>query len=182
MDKVPTQMEELIDVLDGNGNKTGEIKPKSTVKKEGDFHKAISVCIINEQKEILMQKRSGKKKAYPNLWSIFVKGHVIAGETSLDACKREVFEELGISIEINELQYLYTIKEETKVNEEYIENIFFDTFLLIKNIEIEKIKMQSEEVEDVKWMFYKKVEKLITERGDMVPNQKDYEKIFQFIK
>lgn len=54
--------EELIDVLDENGNKTGQIKTKSQIKKEGNFHRAISVCIINSNKEILMQKRSNTKR------------------------------------------------------------------------------------------------------------------------
>ena len=172
-------MEELIDVLDSNGNKTGIIKPKSEIKKNGDFHRAISVCIVNDKQEVLMQRRSKNKKCYPNLWSIFVKGHIMAGESAIDACKREIYEELGVIVDEEELEYLYTIKEEKFVDKNYIEKIFFDTFLLIKNIEIEKIKVQKEEVEEIKYMHYEEIKKCIL-NGDssLVPNKSDYERIF----
>lgn len=81
-------MEELIDVLDLFGIKTGIVKEKSQIKKDGNYHRAIAVLIINEKNEILMQKRSSNKKVYPNLWSIFVKGHVRSNESVLEASKR----------------------------------------------------------------------------------------------
>lgn len=170
-------MEELIEVLDSNGNKTGIIKKKSEIKRDGDFHRAISVCIINNQNEILMQQRSSNKKVFPNLWSIFVKGHVASGENSLESAKREILEELGIEIDTSELEYLYTIKEHIVTNENYIENIFFDTFLLIKDIDIKSVKLQTEEVTDAKFMYYKDIYNLINSNV-MIPNIKDYELIF----
>ena len=45
-------MEELIDVLDKDGNKTGIIKKKSEIKRDGDYHRAIAVLIILK-KEII---------------------------------------------------------------------------------------------------------------------------------
>ncbi len=45
-------MEELIDVLDKDGNKTGIIKRKSDIKKDGDYHRAIAVLVINNKNEI----------------------------------------------------------------------------------------------------------------------------------
>ena len=174
-------MEELIDVLDSEGNKTGEIKTKSEIKKAGDYHRAIAVCIINDKKEILMQRRSRNKRVYPNLWSIFVKGHVQAGESSEDACKREIFEELGISIDASELRYLYTIKEELIMSEDYIERIFFDAFVVIKNVELRDVKVQEEEVEAIDLKHYKEVENLILNSDTMVPNTNDYERIFKML-
>ena len=173
-------MEELIDVLDSNGNKTGLVKAKSLIKRDGDFHRAISVCIINSNDEILMQQRSGNKRVFPNLWGMFVKGHVISNETSLLACQREIYEELGILIDISELEYLYTIKEHIVTNDNYIENIFFDTFLLRKDIDIDSIKLQEEEVRDAKFMNYQDVYNLISS-NILVPNKKDYELIFPII-
>lgn len=174
-------LEELIEVLDCNGNKTGEIKPKSEIKKAGDYHRAIAVCIVNDNKEILMQRRSKNKKVYANLWSIFVKGHVRAGETSEEACIREISEELGISVELSELKYLYTIQEELIISEDYIERIFFDAFIVHKNVDIKDVKVQEEEVEEVKLMHYKDIEELVSNGDSMVPNKNDYEKIFKLI-
>ncbi|MBQ8299730.1 MAG: NUDIX domain-containing protein [Clostridia bacterium] len=174
-------MEELIEVLDCNGNKTGEIKPKSEIKKAGNYHRAIAVCIVNDKKEIIMQRRSKNKKVYANLWSIFVKGHVRAGETSEEACIREINEELGISVKKENLEYLYTIQEELIISEDYIERIFFDVFLARKNVKIDDVKIQEEELEEAKLVYYMDVENLVKNSDDMVPNPNDYEKIFKLI-
>ena len=175
-------MEELIDVLDENGNQTGIVLPKSEVKKRGLYHRAIAVCIMNHQNEILMQKRSPHKKVYPNLWSIFVKGHVDSKEGSLEACVREVKEELGLTIGQEEFQFLYTIKEEKVTADDFIERIFFDTYLVRKEVEIEKLIIQQEELCEVKLMKIEDIKVLIQHYSqELVPNQSDYEKIFKIL-
>ena len=175
-------MEELIDVLDKDGNKTGIIKKKSEIKKDGDYHRAIAVLIINNKNEILMQKRCPNKKVYPNLWSIFVKGHVRSGETSIDACIRELSEEVGINIVEDELKYLYTIYEEV-IKENFIERIFYDTYLLKKDFELNDITIQEEEVSDIKLVNYNEVIFSIENHDkSLVPNKEDYKRIFSYLK
>ena len=147
-------MDELIDVLDEFGNKTGQVKTKKEIKKDGDYHRAITVLVINGDK-ILMQKRSSTKRIYPNLWSLFIKGHVQAGEDSLAACLREIKEEIGIISNADELEYLYTIKEE-KSDKDYIENIFYDTYILRKNIALKDVVIQKEELSDIKYISIKR--------------------------
>lgn len=175
-------MEELIDVLDSKGNKTGIIKKKSDIKKDGDYHRAIAVLVINNNNEILMQKRSSNKKVYPNLWSIFVKGHVQAGESSIDACIRELNEEVGINITSNELNYLYTIYEEV-IKENFIERMFYDTYILRKDFNLNDITIQEEELSEIKLVDSNKVISLI-ENNDksLVPNYEDYKRIINYIK
>ena len=53
--------EELIDVLDENGIKTGQIMTRNEIHKQGLWHRAIVVAIINEKNEILLQQRSMEK-------------------------------------------------------------------------------------------------------------------------
>lgn len=137
---------------------------------------------MNEKLEILLQKRSSNKKVYPNLWSLFVKGHVQANEDSLIACMRELKEELGISIKKEELIYLYTIKEE-KINQDYIEKIFYDTYVLTKNINLIDLKIEKKEISEVKYMYYQDVFKLISEtNNNFVPNYEDYKRILKYLK
>lgn len=47
--------EKLLDVLDENGIKTGNILSRKEVHKRGLWHRIIVVAIINEKNEILMQ-------------------------------------------------------------------------------------------------------------------------------
>ena len=78
-------IEELIDVLDENGVKTGEILPRSEIHKKGLWHRAIVVAIINENNEILLQQRSANKEKNANMWDISVAGHISSGQDSLSA-------------------------------------------------------------------------------------------------
>lgn len=174
-------MEELIDCLDEFGNKTGIVKPKSAIKKDGDYHRVIAVLIVNDDK-ILIHQRSKNKKVYPSLWSLFIRGHVQSGEDSLDAALREIKEEIGISINKNELEFLYTLKEEAK-KKDYIENMFYDTYILRKNINIKNITIQKEEVDDIKYINIDEVYNLIKNGSkDFVPNNEDYKRIFEYLK
>ena len=174
-------MEELIDVLDQYGNRTGIVKTKKEIKRDGDYHRAIAVLITNG-KEILIQKRSPNKRFYANMWSIFVKGHVQAGETPIEACIREIKEEIGIDINEDELKYLYTLKEE-KSDNDYIENIFYDTYLLARDIKLKDIIVQEEEVADAKYISIEEAKKRTRENdGTFAPNEEDYKRIFDYLK
>ncbi len=172
-------MKELIEVLDENGHKTGIIKTKSEIKRNGDYHRAIRVIIVNSANEVLFQKRSNKKKMFPNLWSIYLTGHVKAYEESTDAIIREVKEEIGIDILSDELEYLYTIKDEKKKNN-YDERIFFDTYLLRKDIDINEIKMNNEVI-GVQYLTIDEINYLIENNSKMIiPN--DYDVILDVLK
>lgn len=82
-------MEEMIDVLDENGIKTGEILSRKEIHKKGLWHKIIVVAIIDENNQILMQQRSYKKVTGPGKWDISAAGHVSARSiTSRSCCKR----------------------------------------------------------------------------------------------
>jgi len=167
--------EELIEVLDENGLQTGVIKKKSDIKKDGDFHQAISVIVLNKNKEVLIHKRSSKKKIYPDLWSIFIRGHVTAHETTIDSCIRELNEEIALKIKKEDLIYLYSRKEEDK-NKEYINNLFYENYLLITDID--EINY-NEEISEVKFIKINELkEKIIVDRKSFVPNDEDYNIIF----
>ena len=172
---------ELIDVLDENGNKIGVVKEKNIIKEDGNFYRAVAVTIVNSDGEILFTKRSKDKKMYPELWSMFITGHVKAFEASIDAASREIQEEVGIEVSNKELNYLYTIKDE-KRNNSHIENIFFDNYILYKDIDINDIKV-NEEIEGVQFVSIDDAKYLVDTKSEMiVPNDLEYEKIFDYIK
>ena len=89
-------MTELIDVLDENGNKTGEVETKEEIYKRGLWHRSVHIWIENDKQELLVQKRNPLKNTFPNLWAISSAGHVIAGETSIESGLRELKEELDV--------------------------------------------------------------------------------------
>ena len=53
---------EYFDVLDENGNKTGKLKLRNEVHRDGDWHRGVHVWIINSFGELLLQRRSPNKE------------------------------------------------------------------------------------------------------------------------
>lgn len=173
---------ELLDVLDENGNKTGVVEDRSEVYKKGLWHRASHIWIINDQNEILMQKRNPMKKTYPNLWAISVAGHVDSGENSRDTAIRECKEEVNLDVKPDELEYLFTLKRQTPYEDHYL-NVFDDVYLLKRNIDVEQTKLQVEELTDIKYVYYEYLEKIFKDGDkDYVPYTEEHRKLFDILK
>ncbi|MCI9246880.1 MAG: NUDIX domain-containing protein [Clostridia bacterium] len=92
-------MEEYFEVLNEKGEYTGEVETREKCHKEGLWHKAVVVFIINSKNQVLLQKRSETKKLWPNMWDVTAGGHVLEGEMGFQALIREAKEELGIDLQ-----------------------------------------------------------------------------------
>lgn len=178
-------MEELIDVLDENGIKTGEILPRSEVHKRGLWHRIIVIAIINENDEILMQQRSYQKDKNAGMWDISVTGHIITGQDSLSAAKREINEEvsvdIGHSVDVKDFRYMFSYRKEEKVNENHIDRQFYDLFILRKNgLKVENIKVQQSEVEQVKFVSISELNRMI-ENNQIVERDAVYKELMNYL-
>ena len=173
---------ELIDVLDENGNLTGQVETKNEIYKKGLWHRSCHIWIENDNKELLVQKRNPNKKTFPNLWAISVAGHVDSGETSRVAALRELKEEVNLDVEDEELEYLFTIKRIQPHEDSYI-RVFDDVYILHKNIDVEKTKLQVEELTDIKYVYYQYLENIFKEGDkDYVPYTEEHEKLFSYLE
>lgn len=161
---------ELLDVYDNNGNKTGRVVvrgDKTTIFGDNE-HIAVGVIYIeNNNGEFLIQKTSKSKG--DNYSS--TGGHVDSGETPLESIKRETKEELGLNIDndnVVELGYLL-----------YDRPIRF-MFYLKKDVDVNKLHTQEEEVESVKFMNIDEINNLI-ENGLMVESHaKIFKKVLEY--
>ncbi len=175
-------MEELIDVLDENGNKTGKILTRKQIHKKGLCHKIVVISIIDEKGNILMQQRSKNKSKNPGKWDVAVAGHVSSGQTSTEAAIRETLEEVGIKVKEKELEYVLTYKNKENVKEDYIDNQIYDCYIVKKEkIDLKDIKIQKSEVEQVKLCNLKEFEQII-ENGNIVKRDEFYNKIIEYLK
>ncbi len=174
-------MEEYVDVLDSSGNLTGENKLKSEVHRDGDWHKAVHVWIINPKGELLIQKRSAIKDNLPNMWDIPSAGHLSAGEDSITSAIRETEEELGLKLLSENFEYLFSITQQSiREDGSYINNEFNDIYLVRLDLNLAGFKLQEDEVAEIKFIPYKELEKIIN-RGDeeFISHPKEYEKLFE---
>ena len=168
-------MEEIFDVYKRDGEYLGT-KPKSFCHSEnpGVYHKPVWIWIINDQKEVLVQKRATRKKNNPDKWDMPSAGHVVAGETIIEGAIRETYEELGVKTKEEDYEYLF----------EYIDDRTYEiaqVYLLYLNVKINNFKLQKEEVAEVKWLSFDEFKKLFYS-NDFVKFNDDYrEKVIKVL-
>ena len=142
---------ELLDVYDDLGNVTGRtvVRGDKSVKLNEHEHIAVAIIFIeNDKGEFLIQKTSKEKGGYYSSTG----GHIDSGETPLNTIKREVLEELGVNIDKdNIVEYGAILHDKTIIFLYYIK----------KNIDINKVKLQREEVDYVKYMSKNEISELI---------------------
>jgi isopentenyldiphosphate isomerase len=178
-------MEEMLDVLDERGIKTGEALPRSEVHKRGLWHRIIVVAIINEKNEILIQQRSHNKKKNPDMWDISVTGHLSAGQDSLMAATREISEEvsvsLGYSVDVKDFRFMFSFKKEEKVNDDYMDRQFYDFFILRQfGLNETNIRFQSEEVQAIKFVTINELNRM-REQNLLVNRDECYDVLTEYL-
>jgi isopentenyl-diphosphate delta-isomerase len=70
---------------------------KLDVHRQGSLHRAFSVFAFNAAGELLIQRRALSKYHSGGLWANTCCGHPRPGETTEDAARRRLFEELGMT-------------------------------------------------------------------------------------
>ena len=160
-------MEEMFDVFDKYGNHLG-VKPKSFCHSEnpGVFHKPVWIWIFNSNGQILIQKRASTKKFMPNKWDGSATGHVCAGETALEGCVREVYEELGLTFKESDFIFLgeFPAPEVWELGQVYC---------IKTDKTIKEMKLQESEVSEVMWLELNEFEALLMS-DEFLPYSNEY--------
>ena len=151
---------ELRDLYDENKKLTGEKIYKEQDVPKGCYYITVVVFIQNSKNEFLLQKRVKKKDGK---WAT-TGGHPVSGETSRQGIITEIKEELGIDILEKNIKLFKTIKTEDD---------FVDIYYLKEDIDINKVRIQKEEVSAVKWATINDIEKMI-EEGDFSESHRDF--------
>ena len=172
--------EEYFDVLDEQGNKTGKSKPRSAVHRDGDWHKAVHIWIINDKGEILLQRRCPTKDSNPNMLDISSAGHLSAGDESLEGALRELKEELNLDVNKEDLQFIKTLKRSSKYTETFINNEFDDLYILRTDKKIEDMKYQTEEISEIFFVPYKKFKEMVNNhQPDLLRHDDEFAILFE---
>jgi isopentenyl-diphosphate Delta-isomerase len=96
--------EEVVVLVDPRDNEVG-VAPKLAAHLEGSLHRAVSVFILNEFGEMLLQRRAEGKYHSAGLWSNACCSHPRPGESPEQTAARRLEEEMGISCT---LEYVFT--------------------------------------------------------------------------
>ena len=95
-DRNPRQHEVQLIRVDGDDTILGYCEKGRCHARNGLLHRAFSVFIFNDEKKLLLQRRSKEKLLWPLYWSNSVCSHPRKGENYETAAARRVKEELGI--------------------------------------------------------------------------------------
>lgn len=161
---------EMFDVIDENGEKTGLIKERGVVHREGALHATAHIWIARKNEksgyDILLQKRSVDKDSHPGCYDISSAGHICAGDEPLESALRELEEELGIKAAPEDLQEIgvqYKQFEGTFYGRPFRDNQRSILYLYKEHVDIEALSLQSSEIESVMWMDYEEALQAIRE-------------------
>ena len=160
---------ELLDVVNENGEPTGETIERTLAHSLGIRHRSSHVWLVRKKEgrvEILLQKRSGNKDSFPGCYDISSAGHIPAGEDYLSSALRELKEELGEELAPEELHWCGT--RHIQYSQPFYGKLFRDNqvsrvYLLWRDRVPWEFKLQREEIEEVRWFAFEECVKLVKE-------------------
>ena len=153
---------ELFDLYTAEREKTGKTMVRGEPTPEGYYRLVVHVCIFDGEGRMLIQQRQPFKKGWSNLWDVSVGGCAVAGDSSRAAAERETREELGLSVDLSNERPSVTI---------HWENGFDDYYLLTLPVDLNRLNLQDEEVQAVRWADREEVLRMIDD-GRFIPYEK----------
>ena len=119
------------------------------------IHRAVRIMVFHPDGRLVLQKRSRNKKVQGGKWDAAVGGHVSSGEEIFEAMKRELEEEIGITLEKGEdLIPFYAIKVRNDFESENI--------TCCRLTHAGPFTMQEEEVEDLQFFSLPELREKLT--------------------
>ena len=162
---------EYLDLYDINKKLTGKkiVRGKGKpIVPENNYINIVLIFIQNSKNEFLFQITSKEKDQELATTG----GHVKSGQTSYEAILNEVEEELGINIE----------NDNPIMVDSYIFGIaFMDVYYLKKDIDINQLKLQKEEVDMVKWISIEEINKNIKSEKIRKGNIKAFDSVLRYL-
>lgn len=151
--------EEWLPIVNEKGEVTGQASRSVCHSGSMLLHPVVHLHILNEKREIFLQKRSMKKDLLPGMWDTAVGGHIGLREKVEDALKRETFEELGITQ--FEARFLGSYVWESSREKELVFSFLCSRY--------NQIHIDNEEVEEGRFWSKQEIEQGI-QKGLVTPN------------
>lgn len=149
---------EMLDIVDEEGEPTGDIIERSVAHANGIRHRTSHVWLLRRRPhgiEVLLQKRSEDKDSFPGCYDISSAGHIPAGVGFRESAVRELKEELGLTAAEDELTdcglmriYGEAVFHGRPFRDDQVSRVFY----IWKDVEPEQMVLQLSEVSEVRWM------------------------------
>ncbi len=160
--------EEQVILVNEKDEKIG-LMPKLEAHEKALLHRAFSVFIFNDKNELMLQQRALHKYHSPGLWTNTCCSHQRDGETSLEAGKRRLLEEMGLTTQLKEVTaFIYKAPFDNGLTEHEFDHILVGTYN-------GKPSINEDEVASWKWMLMEDV------KEDIKQNPHIYTEWFKII-
>ncbi len=137
------------------------LMPKLEAHQKAVLHRAFSVFIFNSENELMLQQRASNKYHSPNLWTNTCCSHQRSGESNIQAGTRRLYEEMGFTTPLKEItSFIYKAPFDNGLTEHELDHIMVGYYN-------EDPVINSDEVEDWKWMKIEDVKKDISLNPDL---------------
>ena len=153
-------MKEQVILVDEQDNPIG-LMEKIEAHEKALLHRAFSVFIFNDKKELMLQQRAADKYHSPLLWTNTCCSHQRDGESNLEAGKIRLQEEMGFVSELTEVfSFIYKAPFDNGLTEHELDHVMIGSFNDEPNI-------NREEAESYKWMTLQAVKKDIEDAPEL---------------
>jgi isopentenyl-diphosphate delta-isomerase len=153
--------------VDKEDKKIGEIE-KLEAHQDGILHRAFSIFILNDEGEMLLQKRADQKYHAGGLWTNACCSHPTEETDLKEQAKKRLREEMGFETEIGQIDIIPYRAEVGDLIENEIDHIFIGIYN-------GNIKPNPDEVSDYKWISLDKLEQ------DLEKNSEKYTPWFKIL-
>ena len=127
-------------LVDKNDKEIGTME-KQEVHIKGLLHRAFSVFIFNDKNELLLQRRAIKKYHSGGLWTNTCCSHPRPNEKTLDAAKRRLIEEMGMSSVLKkQFDFIYKATLDNSLYEHEFDHVFFGFTNELPQINLEEVE------------------------------------------
>lgn len=157
---------DFVILVDENDNEVG-VMEKLQAHQEGLLHRAFSILIFNDKDELLLQQRAISKYHSAGLWTNTCCSHPRPNETVKDAANRRLFEEMGMSCDLQiKTNFIYKTPFDNGLTEHELD------YVLI-GYSNQNPTINKEEVEDYKWSSISEI------KNDIANNPNQYTSWFK---
>lgn len=92
--------DEIFDLIDNADHVIGHVRRGDAHRNPALLHRSVQVLVFDDAGRILLQRRSATKDLFPGYYCASASGHVISGDDYAETARREIEEELGVSLDV----------------------------------------------------------------------------------
>ena len=163
---------ELLDIYDEEGRHIGT-EERSVVHRDALWHKTVHCWLYDKDGKVFFQIRKDRGTLYTT-----ASGHLQAGESIKEGFHREIFEEIGISIDTSDAELVgvvpFTLDRKLKDGSYFRDRVFANVYIDNYEGNYKDFQMDTEEVSGLVLVDAKQALELFQKESGSIPGKVIY--------